>query len=193
MADQQLQGWTQSHALLGRAAQWGCVVRDIEAGMRDWTRLLGIGPWILVRDFSAYSFTHRGQVVFPQLTVAITYFGDIQVELIEQRNDAPSPYREFLSAGREGIQHLGFWPADFAAARAAVEASGHAPVFFAQPNAPVNPTIYFEAPERIGPMIELSEIPEPRKRAYARMRELAENWDGSQPVREFSSLATLFA
>jgi hypothetical protein len=166
--------------------------------MRDWTSLLGIGPWILVRDFSAYSFTHRGETVFPELTVAITYFGDIQVELIEQRNDAPSPYREFLAAGREGIQHLGFWPDDFAAARTAVAASGHAPVFIAQPNAPVNPTIYFEAIHgqgggRVGPMIELSEIPEPRKRAYAKMRELAETWDGSQPVREFGSLSTLFA
>jgi hypothetical protein len=33
----------------------------------------------------------------------------IRCELIQQHNDAPSLFRDFLDSGREGLQHLAFW------------------------------------------------------------------------------------
>jgi hypothetical protein len=32
----------------------------------------------------------------------------LQIELIQQRNEAPSLYLDFLHAGHEGLQHLGY-------------------------------------------------------------------------------------
>ncbi len=36
------------------------------------------------------------------MSIALANSGPLQIELIEQRNDAPSMYRDFLAAGRVG-------------------------------------------------------------------------------------------
>jgi hypothetical protein len=35
--------------------------------------------------------------------------------LIQQLGDAPSFYKEFLDAGREGMQHISYWTTDYQA------------------------------------------------------------------------------
>ena len=53
---------------------------------------------------------YRGEPTEPVVSIAFANSGDLQVELIEQEDDAPSIYREFLDAGREGFHHLAWWP-----------------------------------------------------------------------------------
>jgi len=47
------------------------------------------------------------------MRVALANAGDLQIKLIEQTNDSPSMYRDFLSAGNEGLQHVAYWSLDF--------------------------------------------------------------------------------
>jgi hypothetical protein len=49
------------------------------------------------------------------LSVTLANSGDVQIELIQQRCQTPSMYREFLAAGREGLQHWSSWPEDYEA------------------------------------------------------------------------------
>ena len=37
----------------------------------------------------------------------------MQLELIQQRNDVPSLYSDFLAAGHEGMQHWSSWPVNY--------------------------------------------------------------------------------
>ena len=105
--------------ILGPATQLGFVVRDVEAAIRHWTEVFGVGPFIVMEHGTAQppppTFM-RGEEVSVELKLGFGFMGDVQIELIEQRNDAPSPYAEFLAAGREGLQHLGFWVHDHAEA-----------------------------------------------------------------------------
>ena len=48
-----------------------------------------------------------------EMSIALANSGDLQIELIEQRNDAPSMYKEFLDAGNEGLQHVAFWTTSY--------------------------------------------------------------------------------
>ena len=41
------------------------------------------------------------------MSAAIAYSGDLQIELIYQHDDAPSIYSEFSRGGRSGLQHMG--------------------------------------------------------------------------------------
>ena len=50
-----------------------------------------------------------------EMSVALANSGDLQIELIQQRNDAPSMYKEFLDSGREGLQHMSYWTRDYQA------------------------------------------------------------------------------
>ena len=50
-----------------------------------------------------------------EMSIALANSGDLQIELIQQRNDAPSMYQDFLAAHGEGLQHMSYWSTDYQA------------------------------------------------------------------------------
>ena len=177
-----------------RVAQWGFVVHDLEAAMLHWAEVFGVGPWVHVEQVTrGYRFTHRGVPTDPDLRVAFAYFGDTQIELIQQLNDAPTPYREFLAAGREGMQHLAMWAEDYDTAVAGVRAAGYEPVYEFVSDSGGRPTAYYSAPESFGVMLELGEAAPGRMATYALIRAMAERWDGTTPVRRYRTMAEFIA
>jgi hypothetical protein len=85
-------------------------VRDIEKGMRHWVEVCGIGPWYIAEKLPLHGFWYKEQRYDDiHLTIALANSGDVQLELIQQRDDAPSMYRDFsrremkgCSTGRAG-------------------------------------------------------------------------------------------
>ena len=56
----------------------------------------------LIRDFyidrvKMDYFRHRGQASNVEASIALANSGDLQIELIQQRNDAPSMYKETVA------------------------------------------------------------------------------------------------
>ena len=99
----------------GATRQIGYVVRDIQRAMEFWSGTLGVGPFYVIRGIEFRNYRYRGHPSRPPvIDVAFGNSGDVQIELIQQTNDAPSAYREFLSAGREGMQHVSSWFSDHA-------------------------------------------------------------------------------
>lgn len=91
----------------GPVKQLGYVVEDLDAAVAAWTRQLGVGPWLFIRNIPLQC-VYRGQPTQPLIDIALSYRGEVQVELIQQRNAAASPYREALDAGRNGLHHTAF-------------------------------------------------------------------------------------
>ena len=77
-----------------------------------------VGPWFYTERAPIHHFEYRGRPYEIHLSIALANSGPLQLELIQQRNDAPSLYREFLDAGQEGLQHIAYWTEDFDADRA---------------------------------------------------------------------------
>jgi catechol 2,3-dioxygenase-like lactoylglutathione lyase family enzyme len=95
----------------GGIRQLGLVVSDAEAAMRAWGRA-GVGPFHVI-DFEVDDFVYRGKSSpAPRLTLCFAHSGPLQIELIQQHNDVPSAYRDFLAQGREGAQHIAAWFGD---------------------------------------------------------------------------------
>lgn len=176
--------------LIGPLRQIGHVVRDVDATMRYWSHVLGIGPFYVLREIPVADFYYRGQPSeAPVLTLAFAQSGDVQIELIQQHNDAPSAYREFMSAGREGAQHLSPWfddPACYEAARQTLLDQGMALVHESRGlDGAVARFCYFETGRPDVPLMELSEALISSSRAVPDMVAAAAiDWDGSDPVRE---------
>ena len=99
--------------IFGSIAQNGYVVRDIHAAMDHWIDAMGVGPWFYFERMKPERFRHRGRDSDLEMNVALANSGDIQIELIQQTNDAPSMYQEFLAAGREGLQHIAYWTTEY--------------------------------------------------------------------------------
>ena len=95
--------------IFGAVCQNGYVVRDIRAAMDHWVNVMGVGPWYYIDQVKTDYFRHRGHDSAVEMSIALANSGDLQIELIQQRNDAPSMYKEFLDSGREGLQHMSYW------------------------------------------------------------------------------------
>lgn len=179
--------------VLGTAGQWGYVVHDIEQAMRHWTETLHIGPFLYIDEIGDMSCHYRGMPTDVRISVAFAYFGETQIELIQQRNDAPSPYIDFLKAGREGMQHLGFWAMDYDQTRSHLEARGYRPVYTVRLPGAARETVYLEAPDLLGTMIEIAQSTPQKARLFDAIRALGQGWDGSQPVRRYRDMAEFAA
>lgn len=178
--------------IIGPIRQVGHVVRDVEVAMRYWTEVLGVGPFYVLREIPMTDFIYRGRPSpAPVVTLAFAQSGDVQIELIQQHNDVPSAYREFLSAGREGVQHLSPWFDDskrYDAARRALLDAGMALVHESLgAGGTVARFCYFETGRSDVPLMELSEALLPSARAVPDIVAAASrDWDGRDPVRDFS-------
>lgn len=182
------------HPLLGPSTQLGFVVRDLDAAVHHWLEVMGVGPWLFLDKGTGRPpnpAIFRGESVRVETRLAFGYLGDVQIELIEQVNDAPSPYREFLDAGREGLQHLGYWVHDHEEACRRVEAAGYVSEFVIPVPGQDRPIIYFRAPTLFGPMLEIS--PPGWKVARQLVYERLASWAGGDPLIRFDTYAAFMA
>ncbi len=166
-------------SILGPSTQLGFVVRDVEAAMRHWIDVFGVGPFLFLEKGTGrpapQSFFRR-QSTHVETRLAFGYMGEVQIELIEQTNDAPSPYRDFLEGGREGLQHLGFWVHDHESACRQVEAAGYE-IEFEIPVASIGKSIvYYRSPSVVGPMVEL--VPPVWRRSRAAVKAHLDAFEG---------------
>jgi hypothetical protein len=91
--------------------QQGYVVPDIYAAIDHWLDR-GIGPFFIEEHISPEGSVD-GQPFVSDISAAFAYSGDQQIEVIQQHNDAPSIYREYLANHPEGgLQHLAVWVDD---------------------------------------------------------------------------------
>jgi len=165
----------------GAIAQNGYVVRDIEAALRHWVSL-GIGPWFYLERAPIERFTFRGRPSDAHVSIALANSGPLQIELIQQRNEAPSMYREFLQAGREGLQHVAYWTDDFDRDMGKALAVGWQVGQSGEVGADGR-FAYFDTEAHPGTVIELSEKSGRKGEMFRRIREAAESWDGRDPIR----------
>ncbi len=180
--------------ILGTRMQLGIVVRNLDAAMAYWTGTLGVGPFVVFeKSVGGRKVTHRGCVTPLETSLAFSYLGDIQIELVCQTNDAPSPYKEFLDSGREGLQHIGFWPERFEEACRVLELRGFREVFAMYLDDGSRNVAYYETPPPVGFTVEL--VPWTRARAeyFGRIKLIVDGWDGKRTVLRYADRAQFLA
>lgn len=169
--------------VFGSICQNGYVVRDIDAAMDHWINALGVGPWYYVDRVQTDYFRHRGVDSPVEMSIALANSGDLQIELIQQRNDAPSMYKEFLDAGHEGLQHLAYWTKDYQALYDQCLAQGYKVGHEGQIGGELGRFAYFDTEQHPGTVIEISDISGAKGKFFEHIKQAAKNWDGSDPIR----------
>jgi hypothetical protein len=167
----------------GAIAQNGYVVRDLRAAMDHWINVMGVGPWFYVERVKTDYFRHRGRDSAVEMSIALANSGDLQIELIEQKNDAPSMYKEFLDAGHEGLQHVAFWTTTYQAMYDAALQRGYKVGHEGQIGGEKGRFCYFDTTGHPGSVVEISDISGNKGRFFEHIRKAAVGWDGSEPIR----------
>lgn len=167
-------------ANFGEIVQVGYLVEDIEAAMAAWVEGAGVGPFTWYQHVRLDA-VHEGEATSIEMEVAIAYRGDLQIELIQQTNDAPSPYRAWFASGRTGMHHLAFATRDVGAALDAVRADGLEVVCTI--DAGMGRYAYYRDPALPDVLFELLGADDGIEAMWAQMRDDARTWDGTRPVR----------
>ena len=169
--------------LFGELRQIGIVVRDVEAAMKHWVEVCGVGPWYYAEQLPVTAFGYRDQSFDGiHISVALANSGDVQLELIQQRCETPSMYRDFLGAGREGMQHWSSWPADYDEKLERALATGYS--IGQHGDSPRGRFVYLWEEGHPGTVIEMAEMTPARTRIFDGIRAAAVDWDGSDPIRD---------
>lgn len=168
---------------LGPTRQVGYVVKDIEKAMQEWIKL-GVGPWFYAATVPVENFKYMGKPSEVQFAAALTNSGDMQIELIQQLNDAPSLYRDFLRSGAEGIQHISHW----------LDTEGYEKKyrelldlgFIVGHEGAIGPNgrfAYFISDKIPGTILEVSEMSGFKGEYFKAIADICTNWDGTDPIR----------
>jgi len=170
-------------AQLGTVMQIAFVPKDFDAALRHWTETMGVGPFFRMDHVALLNTKHEGAPVEIDFSIAIAYWGDLQVELVKQHNDAPSIYKRWRDEGREGLHHVCIVVDDIARAREVCAAAG---VRVAQEAevAGGGEVIYVDTGGGPGSIVEVIQLPQSTLTGFAWMREQCRQWDGTDPVRK---------
>ena len=167
-----------------RVFQNSYVVPDIDAALQRWTAKLGVGPFYIYRHLDLGPVTYRGRPSTLDASFALAQAGDIEIELIQQHNEAPSAYRDVFGADKGGFHHVGAWVDDFDAVKVHYESLGY----------PADTTggapdiggrfAYMDARADLGVMVELVEKRQDLLDFQTMLIRESTDWDGVDPVRE---------
>ncbi|MGV0646270.1 VOC family protein [Mycolicibacterium sp. XJ2546] len=164
----------------GPVRQIGYVVSDLDRALTGWLEL-GVGPWFVMRGLTLTA-SYRGEPCQITQSLALSNSGELQVELIQQEDQTPSVFTEFLAARGEGFHQLAYWAVDFDATMEAVSAAGW-PVVWSGGEDVGTRFAYVEPPNRPAAVIEIMELTEITTGMAQFVSDAAAAWDGGDPIR----------
>lgn len=166
---------------LGKVVQFAYLPSDFDAALKYWTQTVGVGPFFLMENIHLGGMKYRGVPTDAVFSIAIGYWGDIQIELCRAENDAPSIYNgEYAVTDR--LHHICIFVDSIDEARRACAAVG-AEVIVEGQVGDSGEVIYVDAGGGPGTLIELLQPMAGSDGLFAMMQEAAQTWDGTDPLR----------
>lgn len=90
----------------GGVMQTAFVVQDIRASIKHFQRDCGAGPFFLLDHFLGPDQLYRGAPSTADVTIAMSFAGHMQIELIQPLDEHPSVYRETVKQRGYGFHTL---------------------------------------------------------------------------------------
>jgi catechol 2,3-dioxygenase-like lactoylglutathione lyase family enzyme len=174
-------------ALNHKIVQVAYIVNDLQDAAARWTKSFGIGPFYVLERPEVRNPLYRGKPGPVSFSTAIAQAGEIHIELLEQHCDSPSCYRDLIPKGKEGFHHVAVLVDDYATEIARYEELG-CPIAGSGEVGPLK-FAYIDTSAVMHGMVEILENRSFIRKYFAAIRNVAETWDGSRPIRKASELA----
>lgn len=162
--------------------QMAWVVPDLEEAIAQWLKTTGAGPFFLFEALHFDDANYRGTPMdVAPCRAAIGQHGDMQIELIQPLGDDPGIWRDLVPFGKAGFHHVGLYCTDYETERAALLDTGAEMAFEGLMMGAR--TCYVDTVGSVGFMTELITANPVAEMVFGQIRQAAEGWDGSDPVR----------
>ena len=160
------------------------LVPDIRVAMTSWIDKLKVGPWFLLDHFTGTDPKYRGRDSTADVSLAMSFAGHMNIELIQPNDDAPSVYREWIERRGYGFHHWGRATSNFERDIERFQAAGHDLVFHA--GVPSGGHVaYMDTTAELPGYVELIELGGGFEPVFSKFYRATIGWDGTDPVRSF--------
>lgn len=169
---------------LGQIVQIAYVVNDMDKALDDWLKKKITGPFHLIESLEFEDPRYCVVSAEVDIDVALSFSGNMCIELIKQKSSAPSVYKE-LSDNGGGFHHWGVSTINFEKDVANYQKQGYELAFSASiPN--LTRLAYMDTFAEMGGMVELLELTPELEENFKFFEDAAINWDGSDPIRKMN-------
>lgn len=167
---------------IGPVMQIAFVPEDFDSALRYWTEVMGVGPFFLMENIQLEAMRYKGASSDFMFSIALAYWGDVQVELIRKDNDAPSIYD-----GHEGkgLHHTCVLTHDIEAARTIVADAG-AEILVEAKVGEDGAVLYVNSGGGPGTILEILQPSSGSDGLFAMIKAASVGWDGSEPTRKLA-------
>ena len=166
------------------------VTRNLDAALAHWTRNLGAGPFFAFDVPVLPGQLYYGAPTEVSMRVGFGFSGGVLIELLEQTNDGPSPFLDFLNERGEGLHHI-MPRTDFDAGYARLSAAGQE-VAYSGTMPSGERFCLFDTRATSGAYVELMELSSAMLGSLALMEKAHATWNGvTEPVRGMERLTEL--
>jgi hypothetical protein len=171
------------HRQLGEVHHYGYVVDSIEATVARLVEQLGAGPFFAVDGVPVENVTSRGEPATFVHNSAFGYVGGNAVEFMEIGDTSPERAGAGFAGARPYLHHLGWViaPDRVEGVRKELDDRGMPEYLHAHMHA-IDFT-YHDGSATLGHDIEIHADVEDLHGFFARFKEAAEGWDGTDPIR----------
>jgi methylmalonyl-CoA/ethylmalonyl-CoA epimerase len=172
---------------LGEPHHYAYVVEDIEATVNRLVDQLGAGPFFLIENVPLENVLSRGEPAEFVHNSAFGYCGDGAIELMEPVSLAPERVEKAFSAPWPRVHHVGYVvpPMEVADLRRTLDERGLSQYLSSQLGE-VETTLH-DASAVLGHDIEIHGDNEGLRGFFGMVKDGAEGWDGSEPLRPVES------
>ncbi|MDR2213269.1 MAG: VOC family protein [Pseudomonadales bacterium] len=158
------------------------IVPDLDKAMQEYADFLGIGPWSVTERFQPNDMLYRGQPTAPDVTIAMSYSGQMNIELIQQRDETPSVYRDTLLKRGYGFHHWGVATKDMEGDIARYKEQGIEVAFSMTLPGSGHRLVYLDTTEHLDGMIELLQLDDNGRASFTNVFRASREWDGKTLV-----------
>ncbi len=176
--------------LFGPMEQMGFVVDNFEEPIKHWTEKLNVGPFFILEHLDLKDFHYRGNKSNIDFSVAISFSGDMQIELIKQHCDTSSIYNEYSEIKRGDLHHICRLTPDINNDIKILENQGYKNIQGGETEDGGIKFAYLDAQENYGSILELAELAEENLVLTEAMKNASKNWDKKDSIMELEEILT---
>ena len=167
---------------IGPVMQIAFVPKDFDVALNYWTQRMGVGPFFLIENIKLEDMRYLGAPSDCVFSMALAYWGDVQIELIRPENDAPSIYNGEYGVNGDVLHHVCILTEDIGHARLYAERAGAKILVEAKVGAD-GAVIYVDTGNGPGSIVEILQPASGSDGLFTMIKDAARSWDGSDPVR----------
>lgn len=166
----------------GEVRQLGFISQDIDRSMAYFVDAWGIGPWFVLRGLAS-KMLYNGNSIDLDLSIAMANNGELQFEIVQQNNEVRSMYSDALAQCPElHLQHVAVWSDSVVATEAEAHVRGWKSVFETLDGP--GRSVFVSHPDAQRVIVEISDSNPFKDQVREAIKEMASQWDGTNPVRE---------